>query len=45
VGRHADRLASRDYDSLSRRLDWAAKYRLLCGVLDRHADLNWDSPR
>ena len=38
------KLASRDFTGLSRRLDWVAKYRLLCGVLDRRPDLGWQSP-
>ena len=38
------KLASRDFTTLSRRLDWVAKYRLLRGVLDRRPDLGWHSP-
>lgn len=38
------KLGSRDFDALSRRLDWAAKYRLLQSVLDRRQDLDWHSP-
>jgi proteasome accessory factor A len=38
------RLEARDFDALSRRLDWAAKQRLLAGVLDRRPDLTWQSP-
>ncbi len=37
-------LDARDFDALSRRLDWVLKRRLLQGLLDRHPDLGWQSP-
>jgi proteasome accessory factor A len=37
-------LDGRDFDALSRRLDWVLKQRLLGGVLDRRPDLTWQSP-
>jgi len=37
-------LEARAFDTLSRRLDWVAKYRLLSGMLDRRPDLDWNSP-
>jgi proteasome accessory factor A len=38
------KLAARNLDDLSRRLDWVAKYRLLTGVLDKHPGMSWQSP-
>ncbi len=37
------RLETRDFDTLSRRLDWVAKYRLLEGVIDHRPSLTWQS--
>ena len=38
------KLEARDFDALSRRLDWVLKRRLLQGVLERRPDLTWQSP-
>lgn len=38
------RLEARDFDTLSRRLDWVLKRRLLQGVLERRPELTWQSP-
>jgi proteasome accessory factor A len=38
------KLAARDFKTLSRRLDWVAKYRMVTNVLDRHTKLTWQSP-
>lgn len=38
------KLKARDFDTLSRRLDWVLKRRLLQGVLDRRPGLTWQSP-
>jgi proteasome accessory factor A len=38
------KLAARNLDDLSQRLDWVAKYRLLTGVLERNPGLTWQSP-
>jgi proteasome accessory factor A len=37
------RLRAGDVDTLSRRLDWVLKRRLLQGVLDRRPELSWQS--
>jgi Pup amidohydrolase len=37
------KLAARNLDDLSQRLDWVAKYRLLTGVLERNPGLSWQS--
>jgi proteasome accessory factor A len=37
------RLRAGDFDTLSRRLDWVLKRRLLQGVLDRRPELSWQS--
>lgn len=39
-----DRLAARDWDTLSRRLDWALKRSLLEGTLAQNPGMDWDSP-
>jgi proteasome accessory factor A len=38
------KLAARDFDTLSRRIDWVAKRRLLDGVLAERPSLTWQSP-
>lgn len=38
------KLSGRDFETLSRRLDWVAKLRLISGVLARRSDLTWQSP-
>lgn len=38
------RLASRDLDALTGRLDWVRKLHLLERALERRTDLGWDSP-
>jgi proteasome accessory factor A len=38
------KLEAQDFASLSRRLDWVLKRRLLQSVLDRRPDLTWQSP-
>lgn len=38
------KLETRDFDTLSRRLDWVLKRRLLQSVLDRRSELTWQSP-
>jgi proteasome accessory factor A len=37
------KLEVRDFDALSRRLDWVAKLRMITSVLDRRRELAWDS--
>jgi proteasome accessory factor A len=37
-------LERRNFDTLSRRLDWVLKRRILESVLDRRLDLTWRSP-
>jgi proteasome accessory factor A len=39
-----DRLERRDFDVLSRRLDWVGKRRLLERAMDDSRGLDWDSP-
>jgi proteasome accessory factor A len=38
------KLAARDFDTLSRRIDWVAKRRLIDSVLARRPQLTWQSP-
>jgi len=37
-----DKLERRDFDTLSRRLDWVLKYMILNGVLDENRELDWN---
>lgn len=39
-----DRFRARDFDGLSRRLDWLLKRRILQAALARHPELSWRSP-
>ncbi len=39
-----DRLEDRDFDTLSRRLDWVLKRSILERVMDGRPDLDWSSP-